>query len=206
MLGGYYFGNIPLIKNHFELVMVAIVLISVVPMGIEWLNARRRARLAVVAPSIAGSRAGRNCRPKRGPPWNHPTPDGRAATTGAAGRDSAACPVLNYALAGRRRRRAGEADGLDRRSATNCSFLAEGRLLGSVPESAGLGRADLLAAWRAVHGPDEMSLLAGMVHQRLTTPRLGELISALENGRQTAGLQRRVRLPISARLVAVTIG
>jgi|HubBroStandDraft_5_1064220.scaffolds.fasta_scaffold21763_2 membrane-associated protein len=55
LLGGYYFGNIPLIKNHFELVMVAIVLISVMPMGIEWLNARRRARLAVVAPSIAGA-------------------------------------------------------------------------------------------------------------------------------------------------------
>jgi hypothetical protein len=35
--------------------MVAIVLISVMPMGIEWLNARRRARLAVVAPSIAGA-------------------------------------------------------------------------------------------------------------------------------------------------------
>jgi len=38
-----------------SLVMVAIVLISVMPMGIEWLNARRRARLAVVAPSIAGA-------------------------------------------------------------------------------------------------------------------------------------------------------
>jgi membrane-associated protein len=44
LLGGYYFGNIPIIKNHFHFVMVAIVLISVVPMGIEWLNARRRAR------------------------------------------------------------------------------------------------------------------------------------------------------------------
>jgi len=40
LLGGYYFGNIPLIRNHFELVMVAIVFISVAPMGIEWLNAR----------------------------------------------------------------------------------------------------------------------------------------------------------------------
>jgi len=44
LLGGYYFGNIPLIRNHFEFVMVAIVLISVMPMGIEWLNSRRRAR------------------------------------------------------------------------------------------------------------------------------------------------------------------
>jgi membrane-associated protein len=53
LLGGYYFGNIPLIRNHFELVMVAIVLISVVPMGIEWLNARRRARLVASAEPVA---------------------------------------------------------------------------------------------------------------------------------------------------------
>jgi membrane-associated protein len=42
LLGGYYFGNIPFIKNNFHFVMVAIVLISVVPMGIEWLNHRPR--------------------------------------------------------------------------------------------------------------------------------------------------------------------
>ena len=32
-----------MIKTHFHLVMVAIVLISVVPMGLEWMAARRRA-------------------------------------------------------------------------------------------------------------------------------------------------------------------
>ncbi len=53
LLGGYYFGNIPFIKNNFHFVMVAIVLISVVPMGIEWLNARRRARLAVAVEPVA---------------------------------------------------------------------------------------------------------------------------------------------------------
>ena len=59
LLGGYYFGNIPLIRNHFEFVMVAIVLISVVPMGIEWLNARRRARLVAAAgpAAIAGEKS-----------------------------------------------------------------------------------------------------------------------------------------------------
>jgi membrane-associated protein len=51
LLGGYYFGNIPLIRNHFEFVMVAIVLISVVPMGVEWLNARRRAKREPPNPS-----------------------------------------------------------------------------------------------------------------------------------------------------------
>jgi membrane-associated protein len=53
LLGGYYFGNIPFIKNNFHFVMVAIVLISVVPMGIEWLNARRRARLVAAVEPVA---------------------------------------------------------------------------------------------------------------------------------------------------------
>jgi membrane-associated protein len=38
---GYFFGNIPFVKNNFELVIVAIILISVVPMGYEWVKARR---------------------------------------------------------------------------------------------------------------------------------------------------------------------
>jgi len=49
LLGGYYFGNFPLIKTNFHFVMVAIVLISVVPMGVEWILARRRAMRSVVA-------------------------------------------------------------------------------------------------------------------------------------------------------------
>jgi membrane-associated protein len=64
LLGGYYFGNIPLIRNHFEFVMVAIVLISVMPMGIEWLNARRRAK-----PPVAGG-------PGPETPSPHPSPIG----------------------------------------------------------------------------------------------------------------------------------
>jgi membrane-associated protein len=65
LLGGYYFGNIPIIKDHLTFVMVAIVLISVVPMGIEWLNARRRARLvAAVEPVALASEEGpRSSRP-----------------------------------------------------------------------------------------------------------------------------------------------
>jgi membrane-associated protein len=38
---GYFFGNIPFVKKNFELVIVAIILISVVPMFYEWLKARR---------------------------------------------------------------------------------------------------------------------------------------------------------------------
>ncbi len=40
-LAGYYFGNIPFVKKNFEFVIVAIILISVIPIGIEWLKARR---------------------------------------------------------------------------------------------------------------------------------------------------------------------
>jgi len=39
---GYFFGNIPFVKNNFELVIVAIILISVIPMFVEWWKARRK--------------------------------------------------------------------------------------------------------------------------------------------------------------------
>jgi membrane-associated protein len=38
---GYFFGNLPFVQHNFEFVIVAIILISVVPIGIEWLKARR---------------------------------------------------------------------------------------------------------------------------------------------------------------------
>ncbi len=41
---GYFFGNIPFVKANFEFVIVAIILISVVPMFVEWYKARREAR------------------------------------------------------------------------------------------------------------------------------------------------------------------
>lgn len=43
LLGGYYFGNVPAIKNNFHFVILAILVISVLPMVIEFLLARRRA-------------------------------------------------------------------------------------------------------------------------------------------------------------------
>jgi membrane-associated protein len=39
---GYYLGNVPLIKNNIDAVLILIVLVSVVPMGIEYLLHRRR--------------------------------------------------------------------------------------------------------------------------------------------------------------------
>jgi len=41
-LAGYFFGNIPAVKKHFELVVVAIVLLSVLPVAWELWAARRR--------------------------------------------------------------------------------------------------------------------------------------------------------------------
>jgi membrane-associated protein len=41
VLGGYYFGSLPLIQNNFNLVIVAIILISLLPAGYEWYRLRR---------------------------------------------------------------------------------------------------------------------------------------------------------------------
>jgi membrane-associated protein len=38
---GYFFGTMPIVQKNFELVIIAIVLISVVPMLVEWLKARQ---------------------------------------------------------------------------------------------------------------------------------------------------------------------
>ena len=51
LLGGFFFGTTPFVQQNFHLVIVAIVIISVLPIGIEWLNARRkRARQEVLVP------------------------------------------------------------------------------------------------------------------------------------------------------------
>ena len=41
--GGYFFGNFPIVKDNFELVIIGIILISLMPMVIEWLRSRRQA-------------------------------------------------------------------------------------------------------------------------------------------------------------------
>ena len=41
-LAGYFFGTIPVVKEHFELVVVGIVLVSVLPVAWEMWAARRR--------------------------------------------------------------------------------------------------------------------------------------------------------------------
>jgi len=38
--GGYYFGNLPFVKENFSLVVIAIIFISVVPMIFEFIKQR----------------------------------------------------------------------------------------------------------------------------------------------------------------------
>lgn len=44
ILSGFLFGNIPFVKNNFSFVIVAIILISVVPVVIEIIKGRREAK------------------------------------------------------------------------------------------------------------------------------------------------------------------
>jgi membrane-associated protein len=41
IFGGYYFGNLPVVKNNFTLVIMAIIIISVLPGVIEYFRQRR---------------------------------------------------------------------------------------------------------------------------------------------------------------------
>ncbi len=50
-LAGYFFGNIPFVRANFEFVIIAIILISVLPMGYEWLKARREAKPVKAEPA-----------------------------------------------------------------------------------------------------------------------------------------------------------
>jgi membrane-associated protein len=49
--GGYFFGNIPFVKNHFPLVIVGIVVISLVPAVAELVRRRRKAAAAAASPT-----------------------------------------------------------------------------------------------------------------------------------------------------------
>ncbi len=41
---GYFFGNLPIVKKNFGLVIIAIIILSVLPIGIEFVRAWRRSR------------------------------------------------------------------------------------------------------------------------------------------------------------------
>ena len=48
---GYYLGNIPFIRNNIEAVLILIVVVSVIPMVVEFLLHRRRAKAEAAAAS-----------------------------------------------------------------------------------------------------------------------------------------------------------
>lgn len=40
---GWFFGNIPFVKEHFEAVVIGIIVVSLIPVGVEYVSARRAA-------------------------------------------------------------------------------------------------------------------------------------------------------------------
>jgi membrane-associated protein len=42
VFGGYFFGNIPLVKRNFSFVIFAIIIISMLPGVVEYLRQRRK--------------------------------------------------------------------------------------------------------------------------------------------------------------------
>lgn len=48
---GYFFGNIPLVKNNYSLAIIAIIAISTVPIAVEYVRHRRAKKKAVPPPS-----------------------------------------------------------------------------------------------------------------------------------------------------------
>lgn len=44
VVGGYFFGNLPVVRDHFGLVILAIILISFVPMVVAFVQERSRVR------------------------------------------------------------------------------------------------------------------------------------------------------------------
>jgi membrane-associated protein len=49
VLGGYGFGEVPVVKRNFHIVIVTIIIVSVLPPVIEYVRARRQARLTAFA-------------------------------------------------------------------------------------------------------------------------------------------------------------
>ncbi len=49
LFAGYFFGNIPFVQEHFEFVVVAIILISLIPVFVEAIKARREGKKSMPA-------------------------------------------------------------------------------------------------------------------------------------------------------------
>ena len=54
LLAGYFFADLPVVREQFHYIVLAIAMISIMPIGIEYLRARREARRRGPAASAAG--------------------------------------------------------------------------------------------------------------------------------------------------------
>jgi membrane-associated protein len=41
VVAGWLFGNVPTVKRNFEVVILVIIFLSVVPIGVEWYRSRK---------------------------------------------------------------------------------------------------------------------------------------------------------------------
>ncbi|MET7831345.1 VTT domain-containing protein [Micromonospora sediminicola] len=57
---GYFLGQISFVKSNIEFILIAIVLISVVPIGIQFLRARRRSATTATEATVAGNASRRD--------------------------------------------------------------------------------------------------------------------------------------------------
>src|SRR5688500_18817612 len=54
-LAGYAFGNLPVVEKYFELVVIGVIAVSLLPIFIEWLRSRKRKREAAAVAATARS-------------------------------------------------------------------------------------------------------------------------------------------------------
>ena len=50
LVGGYVFGNLPIVKKYFSLVMLGIIVVSVLPIAFEWWRDRKQTLAASASP------------------------------------------------------------------------------------------------------------------------------------------------------------
>jgi len=75
VFGGYYFGNFEFVKNNFSVVVLAIIVISVLPIVVEYLRSRREATRPAAAERAAACQGAPD--PAPDPPTEPPAAIGR---------------------------------------------------------------------------------------------------------------------------------
>jgi membrane-associated protein len=88
---GYFFGSLPLVRRNFTLVILVIVALSVLPMAVEYLRARRKGKAGAVSAADASAAGGLG--------FNAAAAGGSGADAAAAGGSGAdAVPAASEAV------------------------------------------------------------------------------------------------------------